>query len=236
MKKLVLIFYFHLFFINVLCASQPFDAIINLGGNCQVAYQMQLNGLRKYALPFDKLITPYDGLQKLLENNFEGLLEPDNFELVITQNAKYVLDKKYGTRWIHDFKLEVDFLKDYESVRETYQRRIERFLKVIKESENPLFIRKTVTKEQVLALKKVLDGIRGGKPYTILALDGTQEMKFDWQLEGIKNFYLRQPTPYTWKGDDVAWQEIFTALRLSLTSDNTPLFIRKDVEESLNFL
>ena len=42
--------------------GQPHDAIINLGGDCQVAYQMYVNGIRKYALPFDTLITPFDAL------------------------------------------------------------------------------------------------------------------------------------------------------------------------------
>lgn len=79
--------------------AQPFDAIINLGGDCQVAYQMYVNGIRKYALPFDTLITPYDALYGMLANNFEGFMEPENFVYMINEkNEKYILDQKYGSR------------------------------------------------------------------------------------------------------------------------------------------
>ncbi len=201
-------------------SEQSFDAIINLGGDCQVAYQMQINGIRKYALPFDKLITPYASLHKLLENKFEGFMHPDNLELVITDKEKYILDKKYGTRLIHDFKLEEDFLKDYDSIKETYQRRIDRLFKVLKESKNPLVIRKIITKEQAVVLQNLLKHLRSGKPFILAALDGTEEMKTSWQLEDqeIQNFYLRQPAPYSWKGDNAAWKEIFVALGLPLAA------------------
>lgn len=204
---------------NLLFACQaPFDAVINLGGDCQVAYQMQINGLRKYALPFDKLITQYDSLQKLLENKFEGFIDSSNFELVKNGQEKYILDKKYGTRLIHDFKLEEDFLRDYESIKDTYLRRIARLLNLFNESKNPLFIRKRVNKEQVIALKSLLHRVCPGKPIIILALDGTEEIKENWHVEDVRNFHLRQPVPYVWKGDTAAWQEIFRTAGLSLSS------------------
>lgn len=165
------------------CELPPYDAIINLGGDCQVAYQMQINGLRKCALPFDKLIAPFSSLQKLLEERFEGYMDPDNFELVDDGKEKYILDKKYATRLIHDFKLEEDFLKDLESIKQTYIRRIDRLFALLRESENPLIIRKIINKEQAIALKKILDIIRPGKPFTIVALDGTEEIKTNWDLE-----------------------------------------------------
>jgi putative papain-like cysteine peptidase DUF1796 len=213
MKKTYLIFFF-IYCTNFLSAYQQSDEIINLGGDCQPAYQLHIHGLRKYALPFDKLITPFDALQKLLENKFEGFLDPDNFELVITDKEKYIRDKKYNTRFIHDFKLDEDFLKNYEIIRETYQRRIDRLLNKIKEAHNPLFIRKKINKDQAVALKILLDKMRDGKPYTLVALDGTEEMKTNWHIDGIINCFLRQPTPYTWKGDNEAWKEIFISLGL----------------------
>lgn len=199
--------------------EQPFDAIINVGGDCQSAYQLYVNGLRKYALPFDKLITPYDALEKLLENDFEGFLDQENFELAVDEaGIKYILDKKYGTRFIHDFKCEEDFLKDYESVQETYLRRITRFFDVLSACKNPVFIRKGITKEQAVSLRDLLQKLYPDKSILIVALSGAEEIKEDWQLEGIQNFYLQQPTPYTWKGDPAAWQEIFKALGLQLSS------------------
>ena len=55
-------------------------------------------------------------------------------------------------------------------------------------------------------------------PFLFVALDGSDEIRKDWQIAGIRNYYLRQPDPYVWKGDHEAWKEIFHALGLQ-TSD-----------------
>jgi hypothetical protein len=129
-------------FAQAMDMQQPFDAIINLGGDCQVAYQLYVHGLRKYALPFDSLITPYEALEKMLEHTFEGFMTLDNFKLVTNEkNEKYILDTRYGTRLLHDFKMQEDFLKDYDDIAAKYNRRIERMLHLIINSEHPLFIR-----------------------------------------------------------------------------------------------
>jgi len=198
--------------------GHPYDAIINLGGDCQISYQLYITGLRKYALPFDSLITPYASLKALLKNDFVGFMSPENFELVTDEKGeKYVLDKKYGTRWLHDFKIEQDFLKDYEDIAAKYVRRIDRLVQLIVSSEYPLFMRKRITKEQAIELRDVLRTIRGAHPFLLVVLDGTPEMEADWQEEQIKNYYLRQPKPYSWKGDCQAWREIFDALELEVS-------------------
>lgn len=214
MKKIIKI----LFLLLITYSSQAFDAIINLGGDCQVAYQLYIHGLRQYALPFDSLITPYSALYSMLKNSFDGFIAESNFELLETEKGdKYILDKKYGSRLIHDFKLEEDFLKDYETIATKYIRRIVRLIDIVEISEYPLFIRKRITREQAIELRDLLYLLREGKPFMLAVLDGSQEIEADWHLENIRNFYLRQPMPYTWKGDSEAWKEIFLALGLEIT-------------------
>ncbi len=128
-----------------------------------------------------------------------------------------ILDKKYGTRWLHDFKLEDNFLENYAEIETKYQRRIERFKDLIMSSQYPIFIRKKITKEQAIELRDVLFALRSGRPFLLVALDGTQEFASDWQLEFVANYYVRQPKPYSWKGDTQAWKEIFQALGLLLS-------------------
>ena len=203
--------------ISIFSIAQSYDEVINLGGDCQVSYQLSINDLRKYALPFDTLITPHDALCGMLKNNFEDLMTLDNFELVINaQGEKYILDKKYGTRWLHDFKLEEDFLEDYVEIEIKYQRRIERFKDLIISSLYPIFIRKKITKEQAIELRDILFVLRCGRPFLLVALDGTQDIESDWQIESVSNYYLRQPQPYSWKGDGQAWKEIFQALGFAI--------------------
>ncbi len=194
---------------------QSFDAIINVGGDCQVAYQLSKNGLRKYALPFDAFVTPYESLKEMLQNFFEGFMAQDNFEFVVSEKeGNYILDKRYGIHLLHDFKMQEDFLKDYQEISEKYLRRIDRLIELITTTEYPVFIRKMLTKEQALELSALLSVMRKGKPFLLVVVDDTEEIKSDWQLEGVRNYYLRQLQPYSWKGDSGAWQEIFSALNL----------------------
>jgi hypothetical protein len=120
----------------------------------------------------------------------------------------------HGIRLIHDFTLQDDFLKDYADFSTQYLRRIERFMYVIATSTYPLFIRKTITKDQALDLRNFLLILRNGRPFLLLTLGNTEEMRHDWNLEMVHNYYLRQPEPYSWKGDPDAWKEIFHALGL----------------------
>ena len=195
--------------------AQPYDAIINLGGDCQVAYQLHVHGLRQYALPFDGFITPFYALYNMVLYDFDGFLEPDNFELAIdSNNNKYILDKKYGIGLLHDFKLEEDFLSGYAVFVEKYGRRIDRFRNLMIESHYPLFIRKRITKEQAVKLRDLIVDLRQGRPFLLVALDNTDEIRSDWQLDLVVNYYLQQPKPYVWKGDTQAWKEIFDNLGL----------------------
>lgn len=205
---------------------QPFDAIINLGGECQVAYQMRLHGIRNEALPFDWIITPVAGLKKILEEQFAQFLNPNHLIFVANEKSTYVYDTHYGIRFLHDFKLVPDFMKEYEKIYSIYARRIERFLQLLHESKQALFIRKNSTKQEAIELRDLLKRLCPDNNFTLLILDRTPEMKEPWDLEHIKNFYLRPPNPESWKGDPIAWQEIFLTIGLQLKEpEKYPYFI-----------
>ncbi len=211
---------------------QPFDALINLGGECQVAYQMRLHGIRNEALPFDWIITPFSGLKKILEEQFAHFLNPNNLTFVSNEKSTYVFDTYYGIRFLHDFKLIPEFMKDYARILPIYQRRIERFLQLLAESKHALFMRKNINKEQAIELRDLLKKLCPDNDFILLVVDRTPEMKQDWQLESIKNFYLRPPDPDSWKGDPVAWQEIFLSLSLQLKEvEKYPCLIIDDAYE-----
>lgn len=199
--------------------EQPFDALIPLGGDCQLAHQMRINGLRKYALPLDWSISCPEALIKVLENKFHNYLNKENLEFVESGTEKYIREKQYGVTFIHEFKREKNFLDDYDIVKEKCDRRIERFFQVVEESKNPLFIRKRINKDQAIALAALIkDKLVPGKNFTLLALDSTttSEIEKPWGHPNIVNYYVRQPDPYVWEGDHAAWKEIFTKVGLKL--------------------
>ena len=203
--------------------AAPYDAIVNLGGDCQPQYQMKTNKLRPCALPFDYLITPFDSLYKILEERFEGFLKPENFMLKVNGKEKWVEDKAYGTRLIHDFPLNEKFLDEYEKVRSKYQRRIDRFLNILDKSKKVLFIRKRITREQAIKLDALISRLYPHLEYALVCLDGSEEIKTNWNLDRIRNFFLRQTTPYVWSGDNGAWAEIFAELQLESMKCDQPV-------------
>ena len=75
--------------------AQPYDALISLGGECQVAYQMRLHGIRNESLPFDWIITPFEGLEKILIQRFEHFLRPENLTFIYNEKT-YIYLPKYS--------------------------------------------------------------------------------------------------------------------------------------------
>ena len=198
-------------------AQQPYDALVPLGGNCQLAWQMYCKGIRKYALPFDQTVTPFNGLYDVLKNRFENFFNVDNAELIQNGTEKYALEKKYTISFIHEFEETKDFLTDYPGIKQTYDRRVTRFLKVVEDSKNPLFIRHGINKEQAIALSALIKNkLVPNKNFLLLALDTTEEIKEPWNCPNVVNYYLKQAEPYDWEGDHEAWKDIFIKIGLKL--------------------
>jgi len=195
---------------------QAYDALVNLGGDCQPAAQMYFHGIREYALPFDALITPCESLPQILEEQFSDFLNIENLSLETYNDDKYILDKKYNIRLIHDFTLEENFLDNYEAIKEKYERRIKRLFTILEQSESILFIRKGIMREQAELLESTIVSLYPDLDFIILALDGTEEIKKPWGLERVINRFLRQPDPYVWKGDPQAWKALFLEMGLEL--------------------
>lgn len=218
--KLYTVFLTTLLSYTTITHTQQYDAIINLGGDCQVAYQLKLHGLRYYALPFDTWITPYTSLELLLKNSCKGFLEPSNFiEKVDQKDGKeytYILDQRYGVRLIHNGATLEKFFANFPDFSQTIERRIQRLFDLVNCSTCPLFIRKTITKDQAIALKDLLSQLRRGRPFMLLALDSTDTEISNYQEFQLCYYYLRQPSPYSWKGDPEAWREIFINIGLSI--------------------
>lgn len=196
---------------------QPYYPIISLGINCQPAYQMRLHGLRYEAYPFDWIICPFTALITLIENKFEHFLEPKYLILVKNEKEKCILNTFYGIKFVHDFRLDESFMEDYEKVYEIYSRRIERFYQRMNESSRALMIRRKITKIEAQQLKEVLQKLFPKNDFLIIAIDNSAEIKTDWQINGIINWYMSITPAQTWKGDTSLWTELFSVLKLHIS-------------------
>lgn len=198
-----------------------YKALFALGGDCQLAWQLRLNKLRDTALPFDGMVAPCDSVSQALEQKFDNFLERGNLQAIKNAEGRiiHILDTKYNVRFVHDFTLTEDFLKDYELIKKKYDERVLRLLQMIKvhqeQKEPVLCIRKNINKEEAIRLQAALNALFPDK-HTLLALDTTDEIRKDWQIPNTRNSYLAQTEPYDWEGDTNAWRTILQSHGLTL--------------------
>jgi hypothetical protein len=159
---------------------------IPLGNDCSIAYQLDKLGLRKYALPFDWILTPsMNNVIMCLEDNFSKFFDnlkvknQCNFSLLDehwddTPNNSIRVINEYGFHFVHDFTS----LDDLPEVKEKYLRRIERYNEIVSNKE----------------IKKVF--IRLGKEQK-LNLDG-------------HTIFVENKMCSCWKKNEIDWLSIFT--------------------------
>ena len=118
---------------------------------------------------------------------------------------------------MHDFSSVDNILKEYGEVKKKYERRIERFYEAIFSGKHIYFIRHLITKKQALDLTQLLDEKFPFLNYTLLAIDYTDEIKVDWNIPKIKNFYFGSPTddwPTLVADREKNWERVFKSLGL----------------------
>ncbi len=205
-----------------------YDVAIGLGGYCQVARAMHYNGIRYHAYPFDWLFSPFDSVFEFIAKRGVHFLDKDTLVFVTGKpdylggHRDHILDTVYGLQLLHDFEASPNFLKDYDSMKAKYERRVARFFAALDSKEKILFIRHGITYMQAVLLDQLLHTRYPQLSYTILAVDNTEEMKRDWGLQRVKNVYLRQTEPWVWWGDDAAWKEVLRHYSVTPQQSLTP--------------
>jgi len=204
--------------------------VISLGHQCDTALQLRNSvvkhyGLRARAYPFDWIISPFNALFRCLEENFNNFLNPRYLELYSHMpNATGIKDNYYGFRFVHDFSTDyysapedpframvvTELAPHIGPIREKYKRRVERFRRTLAGKDSIVFIRTVITKEQALRLQKLIATKYPSLDFMIVAIDITPEMKTDWNIPGIKNYYV----PDRWEIGSDDWTRIFNDIGL----------------------
>jgi len=110
---------------NIIINTKEKYNVIPFGHRCSSAIILKYASLRKFSLPFDWTIPLHpDKIQNILENNFEDFI-PD-----VKNN---IFENKYGVILSH-------FDDDILNGIKQYERRIERFNRIIKENKKIYFI------------------------------------------------------------------------------------------------
>jgi hypothetical protein len=201
-----------------------YDEVVSLGSRCQVAIQLEHNGIRHFAYPFDWIVTHAEGLGSFIVNQGAHFLDRDKVvyvgEYAGNPPYQFVMDTHYGFESYHDF-LPPHIKGNFEEVKEKFQRRIKRFFALLNSNKKILFIRTDVTRAEAEYLDNIIHTMYPKLVYTFVALNMTDDFRTDWGHPRIKNFYL-EINPAVWQGDSVRWKEILSNFTVTKPKSKRP--------------
>lgn len=104
--------------------DKQYQYCVSLGWFCATASALQRYGLRSSAGPFDWMISDFDSVLQVMENNFCDYMSKENLREK-EDNINVIVDTKYGFEYPHDIRTNLE--EDYPEIYKRYQRRIDRF-------------------------------------------------------------------------------------------------------------
>jgi len=120
-----------------------FDIIIPMGCYCGSAQSLRTVKKRTCSLPFDWIVpVGLDNAVDFIENKFEGFFDKEDlkrFDYDTKKNIGYI-NVRNNLRFLHDFKVEADFDKEFPLLKEKYDRRIARLYNLLEKSKNILYL------------------------------------------------------------------------------------------------
>ncbi len=195
--------------------KQIYDLVCSLGGNCSVAHNLQIRGLRKFALPFDwTYFDNTDAVYKLADSfakHFKDQLLKENLE-ELPLNPKHKENIQYkdiitGIVWANHFKSRE--LVEYNNVKNKINRRFSRLLNYIEKSNNILFIFAMNYGVEIEPFKYLYDKLKELYPtkninIKILSFNNTEETSLCFEnIELCK--YTRKQNSYDFAKTNFEW-------------------------------
>lgn len=156
-----------------------YDAVISLGGSCQVAHQLNRLKLRQASFPFDWLFTlNVNTIINAIDSDFCDWLNKDNLreESTVTEHRK-IIDTKYDAVHQHSFSLERPWEESYLDVKSIADRRIKRLLAL--KDKKLLFVRTNIDVSDAERLEQSLVK-KFGEHISL------------WVINHSKNFHVRE--------------------------------------------
>lgn len=205
--------------------NRPYDQVVSLGFSCQVVWQIETNGMRSAAYPFDWVHTHATPLLSFLANKGAGFLELQNISI----QGKYagdidhmkVIDTVNGIISYHDI-ISSPLFGNYKEVKAKYDRRTKRFFELLNSDKKVLFVRQGDTKAEIEYLDDYLNQSYPNLSYDILAVNCTDEYHIDWGMTRVKNYFIPQVVG-DWQGDHECWKEVLSHFSVVSPNANRPL-------------
>ena len=130
-------------------ARTRYDLAVPMGRACSCTQTLRRAGLQYLSLPMDWIVRPSDSGPDIrlradsICDGFHKRFEPEDFEpietLPIHAHNRY-LNRHTGVAYLHDFPKDIPFAEAFPKVKEKYERRYARLLRLIGESRRVLLV------------------------------------------------------------------------------------------------
>lgn len=135
-------------------------SLISLGWRCDTAFELRMHGAENVAHFFDWLVTPVEGLLRILENDFD-VFHPEDLVLCKEHpHPSYVKDLPTGVIFYHQFPIylsdmQPDFLLHYPVFIKKFRYLAERFRTYMKERPVTL-VRQNISEAEAHKLEEII--------------------------------------------------------------------------------
>lgn len=203
-----------------------YDAIVSLGSSCAIAENIRMNGLFNISSPFDWIVSlDTSQVSRQFDNKFNSFFNHENQQLVEKQDEEghlVILDKETNFVSRHDIP-KGNFLHPdtYKTLNSKFKHKVESFYSRMNFCKKVLFVRHTndVTNSEIIDLKKSLvQSFTNTEVHLLILKDSLDENvhKIEhstWIVCSNFNYTGIKPN-LVWKGDFIAWSEIFSKLKI----------------------
>lgn len=216
-----------IFLVSILAWQSIFAIqIVSLGGGCMTARAARYNNLRSTAYPFDWMITSTQALTDAIQDDFKQVLLLE--QTCERDDNKAVIDG-YGFVFIHDFptvrnpvapiddeimpvhELMPDWRDSINIVKEKFNRRLERLLKLLYDGEPVALVRygemNCDEAEQFVSLLKQKFPCA---KVVLVVIGSTSEFQEPWNISHVRNLYIDEKDFRAWDGP--AWTDIMSKI------------------------
>jgi hypothetical protein len=210
-----------------------YEQIISLGAWCQVAHQVHRRFGRTWGGVFDWLVTPYESLLQVIEDDGERLAR--SFSPVEDRNS--VVCNEYGVLYHHEFRRRPDGRRIFDrfsldNCQSKFTHKIATFLTCVRSGRPTLFVRygtfcsnpqaypyiaepSVFTDADAHRLDELLRRKFPNLPYTLAIVYNPEYTPASLTLTGrivpwAMPVNIDPDDPYRWTGNDCDWDKFFS--------------------------
>jgi hypothetical protein len=195
-----------------------FDSYVSLGENCEIAFQMRRVLRRDESSFFGWNITSFSAFECLVDCDFQGIMQPENFrfhgsgDLVRDLHCDYLFHSDFPRVANVDFAAFPEIIAAH---RSKAQYLVEKFYETARTGGKVVYFYKTPVEDArdkaPGMVERLLKASEGRENFRLVIVQTADRAEPDWNMNLVSNRYVRRFAPYddAHDGHVSTWDRIF---------------------------